>query len=124
MTLAFFLSMPNVGSWNGKWSGEGTLYAITRKVNPAQAVRMDGRSWHYSWSDGWGANVACRLVKGSEIRQIRKNSKGFCGYDWMVESILVRDCIKADHEVKEEKQVPTCGVQAADGTFIENKVTQ
>ena len=31
-TLAFVLTMPNIGSWNGKWSGEGNFYAITRFV--------------------------------------------------------------------------------------------
>lgn len=100
MTLAFILTMPNVGSWNGKWSGEGNLYAITRQANRAQVNRMAGRSWHYSWSDGWSASVECRLVKGGEITKLRKASRGFCGYEWMVDSIILRDCIKADHEIE------------------------
>lgn len=100
MTLAFILTMPNVGSWNEKWSGAANLYAITRSANRAQTERLAGRNWRYSWSDGWGANVECRLVKGGEIRKLHAASQGFCGYEWMVDSIFLRDCIKADHEIE------------------------
>ena len=31
MILSFTLSMPNIGSWNGKWSGSNKLY--TRVIN-------------------------------------------------------------------------------------------
>ena len=102
MTLAFILTMPGCGSWNGKWSGEGKLYAITKKMSDAEGSRFAGRSWSYGWPDGWRARVECRAVFGIELRKLRAASEGFCGYEWMVDSILARDCIKADHELKEE----------------------
>lgn len=30
MLIQFTLSMPNVGSWNGKWSGRENLYAVRK----------------------------------------------------------------------------------------------
>lgn len=28
--IAFILTMPNIGSWNGRWSGENDLHAIVK----------------------------------------------------------------------------------------------
>lgn len=103
MTLAFILTMPGCGSWNGKWSGEGQLFAATRKVNDTTAARILTRGYYsYSWTDGWRAGIEVKAVKGNELRKLRKHSQGFCGYDWMIDSILERDSIKADHEIKAE----------------------
>ena len=30
MILSFELSMPNIGSWNGKWTGSERVYAIIK----------------------------------------------------------------------------------------------
>jgi hypothetical protein len=92
MLLCFKLSMPNAGSWNGKWSGEGTLYAIIRafpkkKVSKAEEIAKKG-NYHYSFGDGWGACVSVTVVTSQEAAGIRKLSKGFCGYEWMVNSII------------------------------------
>jgi hypothetical protein len=96
--------MPNVGSWDGKWSGEEVLYARVRpyrgKTAMERAKALDGKSYHYSWGDGWGASVDVREVTASEAAKIRKKSRGFCGYDWMIDSIEARDKILADHEVQ------------------------
>lgn len=105
-TLCFTLTMPNRGSWNGRWSGENDYYAVTR-VLPRKgagrdaALQLVGRSFHYSWSDGWGANVSVRLIDGREASVVRKRSKGFCGYEWMVDSLLKRGRILADHELSD-----------------------
>jgi hypothetical protein len=32
-----------------------------------------------------------RAVDAKEARQIRKKSEGFCGYDWMIDSIKAID---------------------------------
>ena len=110
MNICFTLSMPNRGSWNGGWSGEGTLYAIVKnfgrgKRAEAQAQRILSQGlWYYRWNDGWGASISAKEVSTAESRQIRQKSKGFSGYDWMVESILVRGKILADHEIPEMVQ--------------------
>lgn len=104
MILCFELSMPSCPSWNGKWSGEGRLYAITRKFSGvkggAHAQRiLDAAPYHYHWDDGWGAMVRVREVDAKEAAQARKKSVGFAGYDWMVESIIDHGAIYADHQI-------------------------
>lgn len=103
--------MPNRGSWNGRWSGEGNLYAVTRKFPNTQkgAARIQTLtakgSYYYRWDDGWGASVSVRAVDSKEARSINKRSKGFCGYEWMVEAILQHGAIYADHQ-KPEPAIP------------------
>lgn len=98
MTLCFTLTMPNRGSWNGRWSGENSYYAVTRtlansKRGREKAATLAGKSFYYRWDDGWGASVSVRAIDGHEARSVRKKSKGFCGYDWMVDSILKHGAI-------------------------------
>ena len=93
MLLCFTLSMPNVGSWNGRWSGEGILYAKIidfgrgKKGTERAEKILEKGYFHYSFSDGWSAGVTVKKVFGQEVRRIRRQSKGFCGYEWMIESI-------------------------------------
>jgi hypothetical protein len=97
--IAFELSMPNVGSWNGRWSGEGNLYAIVRDFSQKTADKILSKpSYYYRWDDGWGASVKVKAVDGTESRRIKKNSRGFCGYEWMIESIIAYGAIYADHQ--------------------------
>lgn len=108
MILCFELSMPNVGSWNGKWSGASRYYAVTRTVPTEPGLRVLSRNlYHYSWGDGWGANVKVRRVTSAEARFIRKRSDGFCGYEWMVDSIITHGKIYADHQVPEATSTKT-----------------
>ena len=51
--------------------------------------------------DGWGANVNVKIVDSKEAAKVRKKTKGFCGYDWMIDSIIERQEIKASHELDE-----------------------
>lgn len=78
---AFFLTMPGNNSWNGKWSGDGDLYCrvVANKSEPG--------NYSYSFGDGWRASVEVRNVTAVEARKLRKRSRGFCGYDWMISSI-------------------------------------
>jgi hypothetical protein len=91
MHLAFQLSMPNNNSWNGKWSGEGNLYVRVLTVSDAKATRAKYEkligSHYYNFGDGWGASVSVKEVTGAEKRKLVKASRGFCGYDWMIESL-------------------------------------
>lgn len=106
MQLAFILTMPNRGSWNGGWSGEGDLYCIvksftTRKEIAKAEEMIAKRNFYYSWSDGWGANIEVKAVDHSESAKLQKKSKGFCGYDWMVNTIILYGKALADHEIDE-----------------------
>ena len=92
MIICFRLSMPNVGSCNGKWSGEGDLYAVTEHIKDKEkAAKILSKSSYYyrfGFGDGWGASVSVTEVSSKEEKSIRKRSKGFCGYDWMITRII------------------------------------
>ena len=92
--IAFVLSMPNAGSWNGKWTGEGRLYARVKKLKKEEETRLDGKSFRYCWDDGWTACICCEKVDAKEAAKIRKKSVGFMGYEWMIDSIIERGEIK------------------------------
>lgn len=91
--LAFILSMPGCPSWNGKWSGRDDFYAkivpFSGKDKDSRAKKLtDERYFSYRWPDGWRASIEVKQVDDKEAREIKKKSNGFCGYDWMVTSIL------------------------------------
>ena len=74
------LTMPNINSWNGKWSGEEDKYTIL--VQDKLAINYIG-NYYYDFGDGWAANVEIRKAYPKE-----KITNNFCGYEWMIESIL------------------------------------
>lgn len=92
MILAFELSMPQRKSWNGRWSGEDKRYIITRKFSATGSQKADEILKHgyyyYNFGDGWGAGIDVSLVDAKEAAKLLKKSAGFCGYDWMVDTIL------------------------------------
>jgi hypothetical protein len=98
MLIAFELTMPNVGSWNGKWTGAGRCYVriinFTQKYGTSATAKekvkdiLKNSSYYYNFGDGWGANVSVREVKAGEAAKLRRKSVGFCGYEWMIDSIL------------------------------------
>ena len=92
--LSFELTMPNVGSWNGKWTGESKKYFVVRKVNDDVAniiFKNDTllqENFYYRFGDGWGANVCVEVVDFKEAQKRRRKSAGFAGYEWMIDSII------------------------------------
>lgn len=87
MLLAFTLGMPGRSSWDGRWSGEDRCYVIVRSVK-APLPGLIG--YHtYAWSDGWCASVEVEIVDHRKAAKLRRRSAGFCGYDWMIESLLI-----------------------------------
>ena len=93
--IVFKLSMPNNNSWNGRWSGDGDVHIITK---PDKCVPKDriGKSYYYDFGDGWCACVDVMKLSGnsSEYKKMVRNNRGFCGYGWMVDSIIHNDEIK------------------------------
>jgi hypothetical protein len=110
MILSFELTMPNRGSWNGQWSGQDRKYFVIRKTSKNWIAKQEhlktllakGRDYfYYRWEDGWGANVCVEVVDASEARKRRKASAGFCGYEWMINSIMYHGEIQTDTYWKE-----------------------
>lgn len=103
MLVAFELSMPNKGSWNNQWSGEGRPYVRVRNISKKLAgecaieeiIRIG--TYTYRWEDGWCAAVSVRKVDSREAAKLRKQSVGFCGYDWMIDSIIQNGDIRIEN---------------------------
>ena len=85
--IIFTLSMPNRGSWNGRWSGENRVYARIFHNNDVPKDII-GKDFYSNWDDGCCARVSVTKVDSKEAAKIRKKSAGFCGYDWMIRSII------------------------------------
>lgn len=90
MTLAFVLTMPCSPTWNGRWSGEGKLYAIVENVRKQEQAELvlAGSPYMHRWDDGWVAQIAVKAVDAAEARRLRKQTCGFNGYGWMVRNII------------------------------------
>ncbi len=95
--VVFELSMPNCGSWNGKWSGEGRKYIRIRK-NCQVPKEVIGKDFYYHLDDGWTACVSVSKVNCKESQKLERISAGFCGYEWMIESIIKNKEIKLRSE--------------------------
>lgn len=81
--------MPNRASWNGRWSGDESLFAIIKNMPNDKAIKvLEKKYHHYSFGDGWSAGVDIKHVDAKSAAKIRNKSKGFCGYDWMVNEII------------------------------------
>lgn len=102
MKVSFELTMPNVGSWNGGWTGAEKRYYVIKSffINSRDrsgattgtiTALLDGKFWqsfYYNFGDGWGANVRMEIVDAKEAAKRQRQSAGFCGYEWMIDSIL------------------------------------
>ena len=92
--VLFELDMPNRGSWNGKWTGEGLPYNKVKTLGKkavAELLPQGSNSWIHRWDDGWTARVKGRVMKTGEKKP---KSMGFNSYDWMVDSIILYGEIK------------------------------
>lgn len=101
MILCFELTMPNCGSWNGRWSQENDTHVLLktdRDIGKKRCEELNGKSFFFRWDDGWTACVQCRIVDRSEAAKLRRKNRGFCGYDWMVHSIIAFNRIEVSEE--------------------------
>lgn len=95
--IVFELTMPHVGSWNGKWTGADRRYIRTRDERKVPKECW-GKNFYYSWDDGWGACVSVTRMSANEARKFERLSDGFCGYDWMIRSIIDNGYIISDSD--------------------------
>lgn len=63
---------------------------LARQMAPKRFDELKPR-YTYNFGDGWVAAVSVREAKAREIPSCR-----FCGYEWMIDSILKRGAITAD----------------------------
>lgn len=108
--ISFELTMPNVGSWNGKWTGAERKYYVIKSVSEKYLknqeflktlIEKGHDSFYYNFGDGWGANVELQIINSREATIRRKHSAGFCGYEWMIDSILHYGDILSNRQIKE-----------------------
>lgn len=93
MLIKFELSMPDIGSWNGRWSGENNLYAkvISFKGKAREKIAQEITEigdFYYNFGDGWSANINVEKIDSKETAKVKRKSKGFYGYEWMIDSII------------------------------------
>lgn len=87
MNIAFTLTMPGRNTWNGRWSGDEDLFVVIKNFRkPPTAFKLGYYS--YNFGDGWQAAINVQEVTSPAARKMRKQSKGFCGYEWMIDSII------------------------------------
>lgn len=100
MRTAFKLSMPHRGSWNNKWSGDSEIFIKVRDV-PMKTRKslIEGSPHFYSWDDGWTAQVDVMPV--GEVSKLVSKSRGFAGYDWMIDSLILYGEILTSKEIRE-----------------------
>jgi hypothetical protein len=86
--------MPRNNAWNGKWTGDTKFYAKVfsfgrSKSSKEKAERILKEEYFtYNFGDGWVARIDVFEVDNKEKIKIRKKSNGFCGYNWMIDSII------------------------------------
>lgn len=102
--IVFELTMPNRGSWNGKWSGDDRKFIRLRKDREVPKNLVD-KSYTYSWDDGWTACVTLTKIPADKAHKLERKSDGFCGYDWMIESIIRYGKILSKSDLKDEAKV-------------------
>jgi len=110
-SIVFILTMPNCGSWNGKWSGEDDFYCRRRtyKNDDEKLKNVMAENYHYyNFGDGWGAGVEVKEMTAKEARKLASKSKGFRGYDWMIDEIEEHGRILIREERQKTKEVSLC----------------
>lgn len=84
MILCFELSLSHAG---GDYFAINRTICGTASIARAQEILNKGL-FSYRFENGLLAAVRVRRVGIDEAKKIRKQSKGFRGYDWMIDSII------------------------------------
>ena len=89
MIIAFILSMPNIGRWEGSENLYVRTHSFTTKKEKEKVRELLKTGYfHYNFGDGWAVGVSLDEVNAQEASKLRKASNGFCGYEWMIDSII------------------------------------
>lgn len=99
--VAFVLTMPGRGSWDGRWSGDDVVFAKCKMLTQGKIDELlKGKSevnFSYRWDDGWRANIEVFHVTAQDKVKLMRKSCGFSSYDWMIDSIIeYGDILTAD----------------------------
>lgn len=88
--ISFELTMPSNNSWNGKWTGAEKKYYIIKRLSERSTENLlaNGDYYTHNFGDGWMAAVRVEIIDSKESAKRKKLSSGFCGYDWMVNSLI------------------------------------
>lgn len=107
MYICFRLTVPKVRIRNGNFKGNDNIYAKVinfyrySKEQMEQARKiLKKKHYHSWWNDGWKISVSVMKVNAKEARKIKRESYGFCGYDWMIDSIILSQKILVSYEVE------------------------
>lgn len=105
--ISYTLSMPTVGSWDRKCSGDDKSFVLLRPEARGKEARQKeeeklakGR-FYYRFGDGWTALIVVEKVDNKTAWKLKKSSAGFCGYDWMVDSIEQYGSILSPEKIAE-----------------------
>ena len=99
--ILFKLTMPNIGSWNDKWSGSNRNYSRVMHDKDVPKELWD-KDFYYGWDDGWTACVSVSHMNYKDAQKENKRSDGFSGYDWMIRSIIKYGEILDNRKAKEK----------------------
>lgn len=93
--VSYELTMPNRGSWDGKWTGDGKKYYHIERYknkyyneNILPLIETPSATFHYDFGDGWGANIKIQVIDKQEAKNRQKITAGFAGYEWMIKSLI------------------------------------
>lgn len=83
--------MPSRSSRSARWP-VGKLYAkvVTfpeSKSGIANKI-LEKQPYYHFWKDGLIAKISAMVVDSKEAASIKRQSKGFYGFDWMIANIL------------------------------------
>ena len=59
-------------------------------------VKYWGKSFTYTFSDGEIATITLTQLHAKEAQKLERKSSGFCGYEWMIRSIIKNGNIRLD----------------------------
>lgn len=100
--LSFELTMPQRGSTDGKWGGDNRRHIIINNLTFFTVWKIlkgdSTKDFLYNFGDGWLAQV--KVTKLDSTKKIPR-STNFCGYAWMIDSIITNGYIKATDGDKE-----------------------
>ena len=98
MMLSFELRMLGAPC---NWTGDRKNYVKVCSVGSKSTIKPG--YYEYGFGDGWRGSVAVREVDVKTANKLRRESDGFCGYDWMVDEIRAYGRIRTLAERTDEE---------------------